>query len=106
MKSTGPMASAAIMDVNERLSQALGLPRYVDWRIKDGTYWVAPVMNQGNCGSSVTFAKIATRETQVNISSWLPSLNVRLSPLHLFSFGGGAYEWAWHGFFIANSENC
>lgn len=75
--------------------QEKGVPRTLDWRNKDGKNWVSPILNQGACGSCVAFAAIATMETQTNISALLPNLNVRLSPQHLFSCGGGVCGWGW-----------
>lgn len=71
------------------------LPQSIDWRNKDGKNWVSPMMNQGGCGSCVAFAAIATLETQINISSFLPSLNMQLSPQHLFACGGGYCSLGW-----------
>lgn len=74
---------------------ATALPVSIDWRNKDGKNWVSPIMNQGSCGSCVAFASIGTLETQINISSFLPSLNLQLSPQHLFACGGGACSYGW-----------
>lgn len=71
------------------------MPASLDWRNKDGRNWVSPILNQGNCGSCVAFAAVGVLETQMNISSLLPNLNIRLSPSHLFSCGGGACEYGW-----------
>jgi C1A family cysteine protease len=71
------------------------LPASLDWRNKDGKNWVSPMLNQGNCGSCVAFASIGVMETQMNISSVLPNLNVRLSTQNLFSCGGGACDYGW-----------
>lgn len=51
-----------------------GTPAALDWRNKDGQNWVSPVLNQGNCGSCVAFAAVATMETQMNIQRRLPWL--------------------------------
>lgn len=72
------------------------LPRSIDWRNKDGKNWVSPILNQGACGSCVSFAAIGVLETQVNISSLLPSLNRRLSTQQLFSCGGGLCGRGWY----------
>jgi len=71
------------------------LPPSLDWRNKDGRNWVSPILNQGNCGSCVAFAAVGVLETQMNISSLLPNLNIRLSPSHLFSCGGGGCDSGW-----------
>ncbi|MGZ3742387.1 MAG: C1 family peptidase [Pseudobdellovibrionaceae bacterium] len=71
------------------------LPPSLDWRNKDGRNWVSPMLNQGNCGSCVAFAAIGVMETQLNISSLLPNLNIRLSPQHLFACGEGGCNSGW-----------
>jgi C1A family cysteine protease len=71
-------------------------PAALDWRNKDGKNWVSPILNQGNCGSCVAFAAIGVLETQVNISSVFPNLNMRFSPQQLFSCGGGACDYGWY----------
>lgn len=71
------------------------LPVSLDWRNKDGRNWVSPILNQGSCGSCVAFAAVGVLETQLNISSLLPNMNIRLSPAHLFSCGGGACNYGW-----------
>lgn len=75
--------------------QASDIPVSVDWRNKDGRNWVSPIMNQGACGSCVAFASIATLETQLNITSLVPNLNMQLSPQHLFACGGGYCSFGW-----------
>lgn len=67
----------------------------IDWRNINGINWVGPVMNQGNCGSCVAFAAVATLETQFRISSGLPWLMPTFSPQQLFSCGGGGCDLGW-----------
>lgn len=67
----------------------------LDWRDKDGKNWVSPMLNQANCGSCVAFAAVGVMETQMNISSLIPALNVRLSPQNLFGCGGGMCDFGW-----------
>lgn len=71
------------------------LPTALDWRNKDGKNWISPILNQANCGSCVAFAAIGVMESQFNISSLIPGLNIRLSPQNLFSCGGGACDFGW-----------
>ena len=67
----------------------------VDWRNKDGVNWLGKVMNQGNCGSCVAFATIATLEAQVSISRGITWLRPQFSPEALFACGGGACNRGW-----------
>ncbi len=67
----------------------------VDWRNKDGLNWLGPVLNQGNCGSCVAFATVATLEAQVSISSGTPWLKPQFSTQALFACGGGACKRGW-----------
>jgi Cysteine protease len=70
-------------------------PEIVDWRDRNGRNYVSPVLNQGNCGSCVAFATVATLETQMNITSLIPQLNPRFSPQALFACGGGECARGW-----------
>lgn len=67
----------------------------MDWRDVGGTNWLGPVMNQGNCGSCVAFASVATLEAQYRINSTLPWLTPTFSPQQLFNCGGGSCGWGW-----------
>ncbi len=66
-----------------------------DWRDVNGTNWLGPVMNQGNCGSCVAFASVATLEATYRINSALPWLTPTFSPQQLFNCGGGACSMGW-----------
>ena len=67
----------------------------IDWRNVNGTNWLGPVMNQGNCGSCVAFASVATLEATYRINSALPWLSPTFSPQQLFNCGGGACSFGW-----------
>lgn len=73
-----------------------------DWRNVNGTNWLGPVMNQGNCGSCVAFASVATLEATYRINSSLPWLNPTFSPQHLFNCGGGACSMGWKPSYAAS----
>lgn len=72
-----------------------GLPSSLDWRNKDGVNYLGKMMNQGNCGSCVAFASVATLEAQVSINTGLPSLKPTFSPQMLFACGGGSCDRGW-----------
>lgn len=67
----------------------------MDWRNVNGVNWLGPVLDQGNCGSCVAFASVATLEAQYRISSTLSWLTPSFSPQQLFNCGGGACEMGW-----------
>jgi C1A family cysteine protease len=67
----------------------------VDWRNQNGINWLSPIMNQGNCGSCVAFATVATLEAQMSISSGLPWMHPTFSPEQLFACGGGGCDSGW-----------
>lgn len=75
------------------LSQRAG--EVVDWRNRDGTSYVSPILNQGNCGSCVAFAAVSTLSTQMNITTILPQLNPQYSTQALFACGGGSCDRGW-----------
>ncbi len=60
----------------------------LDWRNNDGANWLGPVMNQGNCGSCVAFAAVATFESRMAIAYGSAWLRPTFSPAQLFSCGG------------------
>lgn len=68
----------------------------VDWRNKEGVNYLGAVMNQGNCGSCVAFAAIATLEAQLSINNATPWLKPQLSPQALFACGGGSCDRGWY----------
>lgn len=67
----------------------------LDWRNVSGTNWLGPVMNQGNCGSCVAFASVATLEARYRISMGPLWANPTFSPQQLFNCGGGACDYGW-----------
>lgn len=67
----------------------------LDWRNVNGTDWLGPVMNQGNCGSCVAFATIATLEARTSIAAGIPWLHPSFSPQELFACGGGSCDKGW-----------
>lgn len=79
----------------------IALPPKWDWRNRDGQNYVSPILDQGNCGSCVAFAAIATMETQMKIASGFPDLPVRLSPQALHTCGGGSCVIGWWPGFAA-----
>lgn len=60
-----------------------------DWRNKDGQSWTTPVRDQGNCGSCVAFATVATLEAQARIQQRRPDWSLDLSEADLFFCGAG-----------------
>jgi C1A family cysteine protease len=67
----------------------------MDWRNVSGVNWLGPVLDQGNCGSCVAFASVATLEAQYRISSNLSWLTSTFSPQQLFNCGGGSCNMGW-----------
>lgn len=67
----------------------------VDWRNVNGVNWLGPVLNQGNCGSCVAFATVATLEAQTSIASGAAWLKPQFSTQALFACGGGACARGW-----------
>ncbi len=68
----------------------------IDWRNVNGVNWLAPVMNQGNCGSCVAFSTVATLEARTSIAYGMPYLRASFSPQALFACGGGGCETGWY----------
>lgn len=71
------------------------LPATFDWRNKEGVNYLGKVMNQGNCGSCVAFASIATLEAQYSIATNMPGSRPSFSPQMLFACGGGSCDNGW-----------
>lgn len=77
------------------LEATSNLPSSLDWRNKDGVNYLGKMMNQGNCGSCVAFASVATLEGQLSVATGMPSLRPTFSSQMLFACGGGACERGW-----------
>lgn len=60
-----------------------------DWRDKGGMNWITSVRDQGNCGSCVAFATVATLEAQARIQTTRADWNIDLSEADLFFCGAG-----------------
>ena len=60
-----------------------------DWRNKDGKKWTTSIKDQGNCGSCVAFATVATIETRARIQYDMPDWPIDLSEADLFFCGAG-----------------
>lgn len=73
----------------ERVSGARVFAPARDWRNKDGKDWTTPIRDQGNCGSCVAFATVATIEARARIQLSRPDWNVDLSEADLFFCGAG-----------------
>lgn len=63
------------------------LPPSIDWRMYKGKNWVTPVKDQGDCGSCVAFATVATLESRALIKEKKPGAIYDLSEAHLFYCG-------------------
>lgn len=79
--------SAAIAARGYEPGIAFGAER--DWRNAKGENWVTPVRDQGNCGSCVSFATVATMECQARIEYKAPRWDVNLAEADLFFCGAG-----------------
>lgn len=65
-------------------------PPTFDWRNTQGQQYTTPVRDQGDCGSCVAFATVASLEAMVNIENHAPNLTVDLSEAQLFYCLGGS----------------
>lgn len=73
-------------------------PAQFDWRNQNGVNYASPILNQGNCGSCVSFAAVGMLETQMNISRGTAFSPWAFSTQHLFACGGGACQKGWTPF--------
>ena len=70
-------------------AESAGLPRAHDWRAVGGQNWMTPIKDQGNCGSCVSFATVATIEAQARIEHKRTDWALDLSEADLFFCGAG-----------------
>lgn len=82
--ATSEAAGPAAMD-------GVGAPPAFDWRSRNGATWVAPVSNQGSCGSCVAFGAVAAVEGSMRVKRSNAAFAVDLSEAHLF-YGHAAAE--------------
>ena len=68
--------------------RGFGIPDRFDWQQHDGKNWITDVGDQGNCGSCVAFASLATMEAQARIQELDSNWPLDLSENELF-FGAG-----------------
>ena len=83
-----------VLDATET-KKAAPLAKSIDWRNYQGVNWLGPILNQGNCGSCVAFATIATLEAQTTITSGWSSLHPSYSPEALFSCAVTTCDTGW-----------
>lgn len=79
----------------QKKSPTPALPKSIDWRNVNGVNWVGPVLDQGQCGSCVTFAAVATLETQYSITNGQTWLHPTFSTQTLLSCGGSTCDSGW-----------
>lgn len=87
------IAAAMASEANMRMTASHATER--DWRAKDGANYVTPVRDQGNCGSCVSFASVATIESQARIERGAADWDVDLSEAELFFCGGAKCAEGW-----------
>jgi hypothetical protein len=86
---------AAAMAEASHLRGAMAYATERDWRSKDGANFVTPIRDQGNCGSCVSFATVATIESQARIEHKAPTWELNLSEAELFFCGGATCANGW-----------
>ena len=72
-------------------AEAASLPVSHDLRNIGGSNYVAPIRNQGGCGSCVSFGSVAVMEGTARYQRRMPSLDSDLSEAHLFYGHGSAH---------------
>jgi len=76
-----PAAAAGAAGAQANAAPAIGT---VDWRNFQGYNWVTPILNQGACGSCVSFGSSAATESAMRIGTVNPNLAIQLSEAQLF----------------------
>lgn len=76
-----------------RLYAEYSYPSKVDWRDRYGADFTTSVKDQGQCGSCVAFAVVASIESRLEVRLMQPGLNPDLSEAHVFYCGCGACCW-------------
>ena len=66
------------------LTEAYAAPAKFDWRAVNGKNYVAPIRDQGGCGSCVAFGTVATVEGTLRAAIGDGSYPIDLSEAHLF----------------------
>jgi C1A family cysteine protease len=70
-------------------------PASVDWRNKDGSNFITPIRNQGECGACVSFATCASVESRLALLEEDEDPNLDLSEAHLFFCAGRSCASGW-----------
>ena len=92
-----------------RLYANYSYPSSLDWRDRYGGDFTTPIKDQGQCGSCVAFAVVASIESRLKVRLINPNLNPDLSEAHPF-FCGCAFHWygesypcCWYGWWRGRS---
>lgn len=76
-----------------RLYAEYSYPSKIDWRDRSGRDFTTPIKDQGQCGSCVAFAVVASIESRLEVRLGRPDLNPDLSEADVFYCGCGACCW-------------